>query len=57
MYAATMSEVDRVRLLNPTTVEKMTVVQTDKTRMHGLPPGNRSFWMSLGFWRACPPMP
>lgn len=62
MYAATVSEVDGVRLLNPATVEKMTVVQTDKTRMHGLPlgldiPADRSFYMSLGFWRACPPMP
>jgi CubicO group peptidase (beta-lactamase class C family) len=62
MYAATVSEVDGVRLLDPETVETMTVVQTDKTRMHGLPPGldvppDRSFWMSLGFWRACPPMP
>lgn len=62
MYAATVSEVDGVRLLEPATVEKMTVVQTDKTRMNGLPPGldipaNRSFYMSLGFWRACPPMP
>jgi CubicO group peptidase (beta-lactamase class C family) len=30
--------------------------------MNGLPPGlevpaDRSFYMSLGFWRACPPMP
>jgi len=62
MYAATVSEVDGVRLLDPATVEKMIVVQTDKTRMNGLPPGldipaNRSFYMSLGFWRACPPMP
>ncbi len=62
MYAATVSEVDGVRLLDPDTVERMIVVQTDKTRMHGLPPGlevpaDRSFYMSLGFWRACPPMP
>ena len=62
MYAATVSEVDGVRLLDPATVETMTVVQTDKTKMHGLPPGlevpaDRSFYMSLGFWRACPPMP
>ena len=62
MYAATVSEVDGVRLLNPATVERMTVVQTDTTRMNGLPPGldvpaDRSFYMSLGFWRACPPMP
>ncbi|MFJ8912972.1 serine hydrolase domain-containing protein [Amycolatopsis sp. NPDC102389] len=62
MYAATVSTVDGVRLLNRATVKKMTVVQTDRTRMHGLPPGldipaDRSFYMSLGFHRACPPMP
>jgi CubicO group peptidase (beta-lactamase class C family) len=62
MYAATVSEVDGVRLLDPATVERMTVVQTDRTRMNGLPPGldipaDRSFYMSLGFWRACQPMP
>ena len=62
MYAATVSDVDGVRLLDPATVERMTVVQTDRTRMHGLPPGlaipaDRSFYMSLGFWRSCPPMP
>jgi CubicO group peptidase (beta-lactamase class C family) len=62
MYAATVSEVDGVRLLDPATVERMTVVQTDKTRMNGLPaglnlPAERSFYMSLGFWRSCPPMP
>ncbi len=62
MYAATVSEVDGVRLLDPATVERMTVVQTDKTRMNGLPPeldipADRSFYMSLGFWRACPMMP
>ena len=62
MYAATVSEVDGVRLLDPATVERMIVVQTDKTRMNGLPPGlnvpaERSFYMSFGFWRACPPMP
>ena len=62
MYAATVSDVDGVRLLEPATVDRMTVVQTDKTRMNGLPPGleipaNRSFYMSLGFWRVCPPMP
>ena len=62
MYAATVSEVDGVRLLDPDTVQRATEVQTDKTRMHGLPPelnipANRSFYMSLGFWRACPPFP
>lgn len=61
MYSATVSEVDRVRLLNSATIEKMTVVQTEKTKMNGLPPGlnvpaDRSFYMSLGFWRACKPM-
>lgn len=62
MYAATVSDVDGVRLLDPATLERAIEVQTAKTRMHGLPPGldipaNRSFNMSLGFWRACPPMP
>ncbi|TWP51744.1 beta-lactamase family protein [Lentzea tibetensis] len=62
MYAATVSTVDGVRLLNPATVKRMTAVQTDKTPMHGLPPGlnipaDRSFYMSLGFMRACLPMP
>ncbi|NYE70663.1 serine hydrolase domain-containing protein [Microlunatus parietis] len=62
MYAATVSDVDGLRLLEPSTVERAIEVQTDKTRMHGLPddldlPANRSFYMSLGFWRSCPPMP
>ena len=62
MYAATVSEVDGVRLLDPATVERAIEVQTDKTRMNGLPPeldvpADRSFYMSLGFWRSCPPMP
>ncbi|WP_460395161.1 serine hydrolase domain-containing protein [Actinophytocola sediminis] len=62
MYAATVSHVDGLRLLEPATVERMTVLQTDRTPMHGLPPGlnipaERSFPMSLGFHRACPPMP
>jgi CubicO group peptidase (beta-lactamase class C family) len=62
MYAATVSDVDGVRLLEPATVRSAIEVQTDKTRMHGLPPelnipADRSFYMSLGFWRACPPMP
>lgn len=62
MYAATVSNVNGVRLLNPATVETATEIQTDRTSMHGLPPGlnipaDRSFNMSLGFWRACPPYP
>ncbi|WP_433663698.1 serine hydrolase domain-containing protein [Nocardia sp. CA-128927] len=62
MYAATVSEVDGVRLLDPATIERATPVQTDKTRMHGLPPelnipADSSFNMSLGFWRACRALP
>ncbi|WP_410667709.1 serine hydrolase domain-containing protein [Amycolatopsis sp. cmx-4-68] len=62
MYAATVSDVDGVRLLGPSTVETMTEIQTGKTSMYGLPPGldipaDRSFPMSLGFWRSCPPLP
>ncbi|MFG1621786.1 serine hydrolase domain-containing protein [Kribbella sp. NPDC049227] len=62
MYAATVSDVDGMRLLQPATVAQAIEVQTDKTRMNGLPPelkvpADRSFYMSLGFWRSCPPMP
>ncbi|MFI9559207.1 serine hydrolase domain-containing protein [Nonomuraea endophytica] len=62
MYAATVSDVDGVRLLDPSTVERAIAVQTGKTRMHGLPPelnipADRSFYMSHGFWRSCPPLP
>ncbi|MDI5976487.1 serine hydrolase domain-containing protein [Amycolatopsis magusensis] len=62
MYAATVSDVDGVRLLNPRTVRAATEIHTDRTPMHGLPagltiPADRSFNMSLGFWRACPPYP
>jgi len=62
MYAATVSDVDGIRLLEPATVERAIEVQTDKTRMYGLPagldiPADRSFYLSLGFWRSCPPQP
>jgi CubicO group peptidase (beta-lactamase class C family) len=62
MYAATVSRVDGVRLLNRATVARATEVQTDRTPMHGLPPGlnipaDRSFYMSLGFWRSSSPLP
>ncbi|MFE9750364.1 serine hydrolase domain-containing protein [Saccharothrix saharensis] len=62
LYAATVSEVDGVRLLDPATVEVMTAVQTDRTRMYGVPdgldlPADRSFNLSLGFWRSCAPLP
>jgi len=62
MYAATVSDVNGVRLLDPATVARATAVQTDKTRMYGLPqgldiPADRSFYMSLGFGRACRPTP
>ena len=61
MYAATVSDVDGFRLLQPDTVAAMTVVQTDRTRMHGVPPvllpyTKNLFRMSLGFWRATPPI-
>ena len=62
MYAATVSRVDGVRLLSPATVRRATEVQTDRTPMYGLPPGlnlpaDRSFNMSLGFFRASPVAP
>jgi CubicO group peptidase (beta-lactamase class C family) len=59
MDAATVSDVDGIRLLQPDTVAAMTVAQTDRTRMHGVPPGllpatKNLFNMSLGFWRSSP---
>jgi CubicO group peptidase (beta-lactamase class C family) len=61
MYAATVSDVDGFRLLRPETVQAMTVVQTDRSRMHGVPPEllpytKNLFRMSLGFWRPAPPV-
>jgi hypothetical protein len=38
VYAATVSDVDGIRLLQPDTVAAMTVAQTDRTHMHGVPP-------------------
>jgi CubicO group peptidase (beta-lactamase class C family) len=60
MYAATVSEVDGVRILQPATVKAMTVLQTDRTSMYGVPPEllpatKNLFNMSLGYWRASPP--
>jgi hypothetical protein len=59
MYAATVSDIDGIRLLKPDTVAAMTVARTDRTRMHGVPPEllpatKNLFNMSLGFWRSSP---
>jgi CubicO group peptidase (beta-lactamase class C family) len=61
MYAATVSDVDGIRLLQPGTVAAMTELQTDRSRMHGvptelLPHTKKLFNMSLGFWRSTPPV-
>jgi CubicO group peptidase (beta-lactamase class C family) len=61
MYAATVSEVDGVRLLQPDTVAAMTELQTGHSRMYGVPPElqpstKKLFNMSLGFWRSTPPI-
>lgn len=61
MYAATVSDVDGIRLLQPDTVATMTELQTDRSRMHGVPPElepatRNMFNMSLGFWRSSPPV-
>jgi CubicO group peptidase (beta-lactamase class C family) len=60
-FCATVSDVDGIRLLQPDTVAAMTVAQTGRTRMHGVPPEplpatKNLFNMSLGFWRPCPPV-
>jgi CubicO group peptidase (beta-lactamase class C family) len=39
LYAGTIGEVDGVRLLSPSTVEQMCVVQTDRAQPYGLRPG------------------
>ena len=59
-YAAMVSDVDGIRLLQPDTVAAMTVAQTDRTRMHGVPPEllpatKNLFNLSLGSWRSSPP--
>lgn len=61
MYAAAVSDVDGIRLLQPDTVAAMTVLQTNRSRMHGVPPElepatRNLFNMSLGFWRSSPPV-
>ena len=61
MYAATVSDVDGVRLLRPGTVARATEPQTSRSRMHGVPedllPHTQGlFNMSLGFWRSTPPV-
>ena len=50
-YAATVTDVDGVRLLHPDTVAAATVVQTAESRPFGLPPGFEEFGIqkSLGF--------
>jgi CubicO group peptidase (beta-lactamase class C family) len=61
MYASTVSEVDGFRLLTPETTAAMTEVQTERSTMFGatpelLPYTKDLFRMSLGFWRATPPI-
>jgi hypothetical protein len=61
MYAATVSDIDGIRLLQPDTVAVMTELQTNRSRMHGVPPEllpatKNLFNMSLGFWRSSPPV-
>jgi hypothetical protein len=55
MYAAIVREANGMQLLGSATAKTINVVQTDKTKMNGLPPGldipaNCSFYMSPGFW-------
>ncbi|MDT9598730.1 serine hydrolase domain-containing protein [Sphingosinicella rhizophila] len=61
MYAATVSDVDGIRILRADTVAKATEVQTDRSRMHGVPEElqpytKKLFNMSLGFWRPTLPV-
>jgi CubicO group peptidase (beta-lactamase class C family) len=61
MYAATVSDIDGIRLLQPDTVAVMTELQTNRSRMHGVPPEllpatKNLFNLSLGSWRSSPPV-
>jgi CubicO group peptidase (beta-lactamase class C family) len=56
-----VSDIDGIHLLQPTTVAAMTELQTDRSRMHGVPtallPYTKAlFTMSLGFWWSSPPV-
>jgi CubicO group peptidase (beta-lactamase class C family) len=63
MYAATVGDVDGVRLVGPETVEAMTVVQTDSTTPYGMPPDIAALQrpiagrISLGFMCPSPRLP
>jgi CubicO group peptidase (beta-lactamase class C family) len=63
MYAATIGEVDGVRLLRPDTVDEMCIVQTSNSTPYGVPPGMEDFVQSveppfsLGFIRPYRLMP
>lgn len=61
LYAATVSEVDGIRLLRPDSVAVATKRQTTRSRMHGVPEAllphtAELFNMSLGYWRSTPPV-
>src|SRR5262245_35169116 len=61
MYIANLSDIDGIRLLQPDTVAVMTELQTNRSRMHGVPPEllpatKNLFNTSLGFWRSSPPV-
>jgi CubicO group peptidase (beta-lactamase class C family) len=47
MYAATVGEVDGVRLVAPTSVDEMCVVQTTPSQTFGIPPGTESLAEAL----------
>jgi CubicO group peptidase (beta-lactamase class C family) len=47
-YAATVAEVDGIRLLSPSTVEEARTVQTDTSTPWGMPPGLEEFALVAG---------
>jgi CubicO group peptidase (beta-lactamase class C family) len=47
-YAATVTEVDGIRLLSDATVEAARTVQTDSSRPWGMPPGLEDYGISMG---------
>jgi CubicO group peptidase (beta-lactamase class C family) len=48
MYAATIGEIDGIRLLKPETLAAATTVQTANSSPYGMPPGMEAFSMQFG---------
>jgi CubicO group peptidase (beta-lactamase class C family) len=55
LYAATVGEVDGIRLLTPATVAEAAAIQTSRSEPYGLPPGMEAARMDFGLGFMQPP--